>query len=1098
MLSYTADYSQYNGNQGSRQTNANSNNQQPAYRGQSPYKQAPQAPPQEPQRNAAYAQPSYNNQQDVYVQNIDPQEYNENYNTAWPEKQPPDRHTITTWHRKLLETGSLVEKTPRGKKVTEAQVDRIQQAFQQSPCQSVRRASRELAIPKSTIHDVLHKSDMLLKIDIENGYLQKVEFSDEYTFHVCGIVNRHNCRIWGSENPHVVRELERDNPKINTDDQAQYNQQAAARQPNKSPTRSDRNELNFAPQTSSTTSTTIPPTTTITTTTTTLRTTTAPSTTTTTTTVVPPRQQTRLREDPTTTTNTNKYNAVLAAIATSSPNERPSVRTTTTHFPSIPDFDTPYLLTLQDSTAQPSSRQTSTTLTNTVSRQRDTQQPKSRRITLTSAISLDDPFSTAAKSNQPSRSRGSPQRISIDLSTETATGRRGSEVISLSAPLSGTSRANPPSRGQEGNARRTATKSFTVIDNTDSNNKAFSLDAEIKAIENSFAQNSGQRRGEERSRGSSSRSDSTRTQNQRGSVEPVQRARLVSDTAASPNNVRAPQDSSSSRNPATPPRTPQARQPETPSPRSAPEVTTRSSPRTASNEIVSSPSIRISSTSRGSEAQKEPPPTSSPSALRSSYRASLVEPDDVHSGLSRNSIVQQSDVPTNARTRSRGGSQRKPTSCADAVDSNSNTGCDEKPQIRHGHGQLFHSPKAVRAILGRTLSTTRCRHPDCSELEPLGHVLGQCPKGELLINARHHRVRHALAILLKTLNWEIHEEVHCVSSDGSFRRADIIAINGRLKRALVLDPTIRFERNLNQATEVDIEKKSIYEPCLPYLSQKFNVPLKQWSVIGLLFGSRGENTQTIRENTEILLEASGAIGLEVNPEKTKYMIMSRDQNIVRNGNIKIGDLSFEEVEKFKYLGATVTNINDTREEIKRRINMGNACYYSIEKLLSTSLLSKNLKVRIYKTVILPVLLYGCETWTLTLREEHRFRVFENKVLRKIFGAKRDEVTGEWRKLHNTELHALYSSPDIIRNIKSRRLRWAGHVARMGESRNAYRVLVGRPEGKRPLGRPRRRWEDNIKMDLREVGYDDRDWINLAQDRDRWRAYVRAAMNLRVP
>ncbi|KAJ4448683.1 hypothetical protein ANN_00073 [Periplaneta americana] len=147
-------------------------------------------------------------------------------------------------------------------------------------------------------------------------------------------------------------------------------------------------------------------------------------------------------------------------------------------------------------------------------------------------------------------------------------------------------------------------------------------------------------------------------------------------------------------------------------------------------------------------------------------------------------------------------------------------------------------------------------------------------------------------------------------------------------------------------------------------------------------------------------------------------------------------------------------------------------------------------------ITLPVVLYGCETWTLTLREEHRLKVFENKVLRKIFGAKRDEVTGEWRKLHNAELHTLYSSPDIIRNIKSRRLRWAGHVAHMGESRNAYRVLVGRPEGKRPLRRPRRRWEDNIKMDLREVGYNDREWINLAQDRDRWRAYVRAAMNLR--
>ncbi|KAJ4437782.1 hypothetical protein ANN_13720 [Periplaneta americana] len=162
------------------------------------------------------------------------------------------------------------------------------------------------------------------------------------------------------------------------------------------------------------------------------------------------------------------------------------------------------------------------------------------------------------------------------------------------------------------------------------------------------------------------------------------------------------------------------------------------------------------------------------------------------------------------------------------------------------------------------------------------------------------------------------------------------------------------------------------------------------------------------------------------------------------------------------------------------------------------LLSKNLKVRIYKSVILLVILYGSETWTLTLREEKRLRVFENKVLRKIFGAKRDEVTGEWRKLHNAELHALYSSPDIIRNIKSRRLRWAGHVARMGEFRNAYRVLVGRPEGKRPLGRPRRRWENNIKMDLREVGYDGRDWIILAHDRDQWWAYVRATMNLRVP
>ncbi|KAJ4426392.1 hypothetical protein ANN_27206 [Periplaneta americana] len=178
----------------------------------------------------------------------------------------------------------------------------------------------------------------------------------------------------------------------------------------------------------------------------------------------------------------------------------------------------------------------------------------------------------------------------------------------------------------------------------------------------------------------------------------------------------------------------------------------------------------------------------------------------------------------------------------------------------------------------------------------------------------------------------------------------------------------------------------------------------------------GENPQTIRK-TEILVEASKAIGLDVNPEKTKYMIMSRGQNIVRNGTIKIGDLSFEEVEKFKYLGATVTNINDPWEEIKRRINMANACYYSVEKLLSSSLLSKNLKVRIYKTVILLVVLYDCETWTLTLREEQRLRVFENKVVRKIFGAKRDEVTGERRKYTSKSLYQSAKSGNAERLIQ---------------------------------------------------------------------------------
>jgi hypothetical protein len=116
--------------------------------------------------------------------------------------------------------------------------------------------------------------------------------------------------------------------------------------------------------------------------------------------------------------------------------------------------------------------------------------------------------------------------------------------------------------------------------------------------------------------------------------------------------------------------------------------------------------------------------------------------------------------------------------------------------------------------------------------------------------------------------------------------------------------------------------------------------------------------------------------------------------------------------------------------------------------LSSHLLSRNVKVKIHKTIILPVVLYRCETWSLTLREKHRLRVFENRVLRRIFGPKRDEVTGQWRKLHNEELHN-FSSPDIIRQPKSRRMRWAGHVARMGEERKVYKLLVGKPEGKRP-------------------------------------------------
>ena len=157
---------------------------------------------------------------------------------------------------------------------------------------------------------------------------------------------------------------------------------------------------------------------------------------------------------------------------------------------------------------------------------------------------------------------------------------------------------------------------------------------------------------------------------------------------------------------------------------------------------------------------------------------------------------------------------------------------------------------------------------------------------------------------------------------------------------------------------------------------------------------------TVKENVEVLIVATKEIGLEVNADKTKYMIMSRDQNAGRSHNIKYNNSYSKRVEQFKYLGTNLTNPNSIQEEIKSRFKLGNACYYSVQNILCSSLIAKNLKIKIYRTIILPVVLYGCETWSLTLREEGRLRVFENRVLRRVFGSKKDELTGGWRKLHN--------------------------------------------------------------------------------------------------
>jgi len=171
------------------------------------------------------------------------------------------------------------------------------------------------------------------------------------------------------------------------------------------------------------------------------------------------------------------------------------------------------------------------------------------------------------------------------------------------------------------------------------------------------------------------------------------------------------------------------------------------------------------------------------------------------------------------------------------------------------------------------------------------------------------------------------------------------------------------------------------------------------------------------------------------------------------------------------LGTNLTNQNLIQEEIKRRMLAIIRCRIFCLPVCYP----KDVKIKMHRTIILPVVLYECGTWSLTLREKRGLRVFENRVLRRIFRLGRDEVTGEWIKLHIEDLNDLYSSPNIIRVIKSKRMRWVGHVARMRDRRGAYRVVVGRQ-----LGRLGRSWDDNIKIDLQEVGWGGMDWIGVAQ------------------
>lgn len=250
--------------------------------------------------------------------------------------------------------------------------------------------------------------------------------------------------------------------------------------------------------------------------------------------------------------------------------------------------------------------------------------------------------------------------------------------------------------------------------------------------------------------------------------------------------------------------------------------------------------------------------------------------------------------------------------------------------------------------------------------------------------------------------------------------------------------------------------------------------------------------RTIRKTKEAFTSLSNAaedMGLRVNEEKTKIMTSTPDNNNrARNigQNITIGDHNFEVVTNFTYLGSLVNSENIISEEIKRRIMLANKCYFGLSKHLRSRSLTWKTKIMIYKTLILPVLTYGSETWTLSKSDENLLLIFERKILRKIFGAVFEN--GTWRRRYNFELYSKYAEvakgKNVVTHIKIGRLRWAGHIARANENYPPKKMLMLQPGGTRRRGRPKLRWKDGVDEDARKIGAPN--WQRLARDRDQWR------------
>lgn len=249
----------------------------------------------------------------------------------------------------------------------------------------------------------------------------------------------------------------------------------------------------------------------------------------------------------------------------------------------------------------------------------------------------------------------------------------------------------------------------------------------------------------------------------------------------------------------------------------------------------------------------------------------------------------------------------------------------------------------------------------------------------------------------------------------------------------------------------------------------------------------GRNAEHVKQTFISLTNAASSVGLRVNVNKTKYMMVPKQDNFP--DHVTIQNNRFNVVDNFKYLGSQINSNNDIGEEVMARIASGNRCYYGLRKFFQSKTLNRELKCKVYKQLVRPIVMYGSETWCMTQKHESYLRGFEKKILRCIYGAIYEN--SRWRRRFDFELKRLFGGPDIVRCIKVGRLRWLGHVSRMGNHRTPKRLFESKPSGTRRAGRPKLRWYDAITRDLNALQV--RDWRSMAGNRIDWRRLLQEAL-----